>query len=108
VVDSDEDVVAYAVAYAAELCEHCSPSSMAAIKQQVWSDLNGTLPEAAKRADQLTEQAVGAADFAESLKSWRLGRPPQFAPLATSATSSGAEAAAPAEASGPRTGSEPG
>ncbi len=67
--------------YAAELAGKCAPSSMQIIKDQVWKDLNCTLPESYDRAIGLMTTAFEGDDFKEGLKSWQEKREPEFAPL---------------------------
>jgi enoyl-CoA hydratase/carnithine racemase len=69
--------------YAHELAHSCSPASMATMKQQVYADLQRTLPEALAQADQLMLESFTAPDFVEGVTSFIERRDPRFAPLGT-------------------------
>jgi enoyl-CoA hydratase/carnithine racemase len=68
-------------AYAAELASLSSPASMAAIKHQVYADLEQGL--AASTADALVqmERSFERPDFGEGVESFVERRPPRFPPL---------------------------
>jgi enoyl-CoA hydratase/carnithine racemase len=70
------------VAYAHELAHECSPASMAAMKRQVYADLERSLPEAVDEANRLMGESFAAPDFAEGVQSFLERRAPRFAPLA--------------------------
>ena len=72
-----------ALAYARELARNCSPASMAAMKRQVYADLERGLAEATGQADALMLASFAAADFAEGVASFVERREPHFAPLAS-------------------------
>ena len=76
-----DQVVSEAIAYARDLAENCSPSAMAAIKRQVWSDLERSLPDATTEAIRLMEESSQGEDFKEGVASFVEQRPPRFAPL---------------------------
>jgi enoyl-CoA hydratase/carnithine racemase len=76
------DVVSEAIAYAAELARECSPASMAAMKSQVYGDLERSLGAAVDDANRLMGESFTAPDFAEGVSSFMERRPPRFAPLA--------------------------
>ncbi len=67
--------------YAGELAAKCSPASMAAMKRQVYADLDRGLPEALAEADRLMLASFTAADFVEGVTSFLERRDPRFAPL---------------------------
>ncbi|GLT00002.1 enoyl-CoA hydratase [Sphingobium jiangsuense] len=67
-------------AYAALLATGVSPLSMAAIKMQVYADLNQDLDAACRAADRLVRATLGHADQHESLIAGREKRPPRFRP----------------------------
>nr|BFE59278.1 enoyl-CoA hydratase [Dactylosporangium thailandense] len=73
-------VLAEARAYAADLAEHCSPASMAAIRRQVWSGLETGIATAADAAVEHMAASLAGPDFAEALTSRAQGRAPRFAP----------------------------
>lgn len=76
-----EEVVAGALAYAAELAENCSPRSMALIKQQVFEAQDSDLPTAIASANKLMEESFRHPDAAEGVHSYLERRAPRFAPL---------------------------
>jgi enoyl-CoA hydratase/carnithine racemase len=72
----------HAAAYASELAERSSPRSMAAIKRQVWGDLDRSYRAAMAGSDALTDRFNSAnADFVEGMLSFVERRLPRFAPL---------------------------
>lgn len=77
-----DEVLAEAQAYAADLAEHCSPASMAVIRQQVRSGLETGAAEAAGDAVRLMTASLAGGDFGEALLSRAQGRAPRFAPRA--------------------------
>jgi|SRR4051794_7344494 len=79
-VDS-ERLIAEAVAYATDLAEHCSPWSMATIKEQVMRDHERSLEDALADSHRLTVDSVTRPDVVEGAASYLERRPPAFAPL---------------------------
>jgi enoyl-CoA hydratase/carnithine racemase len=71
-----------ALAYAHMLAAECSPGSMAAIKRQVYSDLERGLAGSLEEANHLMVQSFSGPDFAEGVRSFIERRPPHFSPLA--------------------------
>lgn len=69
------------LAYAREVAVSCAPSSMAAMKRQVYADLDRGLAEAVDEADALMVESLQAPDFVEGVASFVEKRPPRFAPL---------------------------
>ena len=78
----DDDVLEHAMEYAAELSQQSSPASMAAMKRQVYADLELSLGHSVDVANRLMGESFGAPDFAEGVQSFLEKRPPNFAPLA--------------------------
>ena len=74
-----------ALAYARDLAANCAPSSMAAIKRQVYADLDRGLTDAVDSANALMIESLQAPDFVEGVSSFVERRPPRFAPLSRSA-----------------------
>lgn len=70
------------VAYAQELARECSPASMAAMKRQIYTDLERSLPDAVEEANRLMGESFTKPDFAEGVQSFLERRTPSFAPLA--------------------------
>jgi enoyl-CoA hydratase/carnithine racemase len=77
------DLLEETLDYAHELASKCSPASMAAMKRQVYADLERGLPEALADADGLMLESFTAPDFAEGVTSFLERRDPRFAPLST-------------------------
>jgi enoyl-CoA hydratase/carnithine racemase len=77
----DGDVLDEALVYARELATHSSPASMAAMKGQVYRDLERGLADAVADADRLMLESFSEPDFAEGVASFVERREPRFAPL---------------------------
>jgi enoyl-CoA hydratase/carnithine racemase len=75
------DLVVAATAYAREMARQCSPRSMAAIKDQVWQDLDVGLDAAVQRATLLMAWSASHPDLKEGVASFVDRRNPDFAPL---------------------------
>ncbi|MER6972114.1 enoyl-CoA hydratase-related protein [Nocardioides sp. NPDC057767] len=80
VVEPD-DLLDAAQTYAADLARHCSPASMALIKNQVWSGLDTGFDEALAGTYRAMAYAAGGRDFGEGVASFLERRDPEFAPL---------------------------
>ena len=76
-----EDVVSAAQAYAADIAAHCAPAALAAIRHQVYTDLEGGLEDAMSRALLLMKVANSSPDLAEGVASFVERRAPRFAPI---------------------------
>jgi enoyl-CoA hydratase/carnithine racemase len=76
-----EAVLEETLVYARELALRCSPASMAAMKRQVYADLDRALPEALAEADRLMLESFTAPDFLEGVASFVERRDPSFAAL---------------------------
>ena len=60
-----DELVPYAIAYAADLAANCSPTSMAVMKQQVYADQERGLVAASDDAVGLMKASLKRADFKE-------------------------------------------
>jgi enoyl-CoA hydratase/carnithine racemase len=80
-VTAPEALVAEAQAYARDLAESCSPTSMATIKRQVYGHLGGDLDAALQEALRLMERSLAGDDFREGVASYVEQRPPRFSQL---------------------------
>ena len=68
-------------AYAIELARYSSPASMAAIKQQLYADLEQGLSQSTAAAVEQMEQSFQRPDFREGVESFVERRPPDFPDL---------------------------
>ena len=75
-----DDVLPTALRYARSLAEHCSPRSLAAIKRQVYADLDRPFAEALEAAKAAMLESFGWPDLPEGLRAQAERRPPNFAP----------------------------
>jgi enoyl-CoA hydratase/carnithine racemase len=71
------------ISYARDLVTNCAPSSMAAMKRQVYRDLERDLAPAREEANQLMVRSLLGEDFREGVASFVERREPRFAPLAS-------------------------
>jgi enoyl-CoA hydratase/carnithine racemase len=76
-----EEVLPAALAYARDLAENCSPTSIAVIKAQLHNSLDASFEEAFGEAEDRLRTALAGADFKEGIESFVERRPPAFAPL---------------------------
>lgn len=86
----ESGVLEVALEYAHELARECSPASMAAMKRQVYADLERSLADSVEEANRLMAESFAAPDFAEGVSSFLERRSPNFAPLAGPVTGAGA------------------
>lgn len=76
-----DDVLEHALAYARDVAEHCSPAAMAAMKAQVYGDLQRGLDASLEDANRLMLESFARPDFGEGVQSFVERRSPAFAPL---------------------------
>jgi enoyl-CoA hydratase/carnithine racemase len=76
-----DDVLEEAVSYAQALASGSSPASMAAMKRQVWRDLERGLSDATDVADELTDHLVAGPDFRAGVRALQQRERPVFPPL---------------------------
>jgi enoyl-CoA hydratase/carnithine racemase len=76
------ELMPYTLNYARDMAVNCSPSSLAAIKREVWGQLVGlSVQEATAQSDVDMAHSLAGADFKEGVSSFLEKRPPNFAPL---------------------------
>jgi len=73
-----DDLLTAARDYIVDLAEHCSPTSIAVIKRQVYLDLHRGLADAERDAERLMAESFARADFQEGVQSYLQRRPPKF------------------------------
>jgi enoyl-CoA hydratase/carnithine racemase len=61
-----------------QLAQSCSPTSMSAIKRQVYQQMHLGLGEAEAEARELMAATLKSDDFAEGVRAFQEGRPPRF------------------------------
>lgn len=86
-LEPPETLLKATIAYATDLAENCSPTSMAVIKHQVRHALDSPLEVALEEADVLMRESFQRPDVAEGVESFLEKRAPNFAPMAHAATS---------------------
>ena len=74
----DGDVVKEARDYIEYLAAHCSPTSLAVMKRQVYQQLHAGLGPKEREAQALMVESFGRPDFGEGVRSFTEKRPPNF------------------------------
>lgn len=77
-VNDPDELLPWCRNYVTELAEKCSPTSIAIMKQQVYSHLHVGMGVAEAEAAQLMVESFGRPDFAEGVQSFIEKRPPSF------------------------------
>jgi enoyl-CoA hydratase/carnithine racemase len=72
------DVLAHSQQYVRELAERCSPTSIAVMKRQVYSQLHAGLGPAELESRRLMVESFNRPDFKEGVQSFLEKRPPTF------------------------------
>ncbi len=80
-VVAPESLLDETLAYARDLAENCSPTSMAVIKSQVYRHSDLALREALEESLRLMADSLQTDDFKEGVQSFLDQRPPRFRPL---------------------------
>jgi enoyl-CoA hydratase/carnithine racemase len=68
--------------YARDLARNCSPTAMAAIRHQVYADLESGFEDGMRRSARVMVEFAGKPDMQEGVASFVERRPPRFAALA--------------------------
>jgi enoyl-CoA hydratase/carnithine racemase len=75
------DLLKFCRSYVEDLAARCSPSSLAVMKRQVYSQLHAGLGPAERESQRLMVESFGRPDFTEGVRSFLEKRPPTFARL---------------------------
>jgi len=73
-----EDLLAASLAYARTMAAECAPSSLFAMKRQLWGDLLDPLAASWEDANRRMVAMLGSAEFAEGVAAHSARRPPRF------------------------------
>jgi enoyl-CoA hydratase/carnithine racemase len=84
--------LARAMEIAADIAAHCSPSSLAAIKEQVWTNATRSFVAAVEEVDATLDDVLSSADFREGVASFVERRAPRFSGLDPARAISGSDA----------------
>ena len=63
------------------IADNCSPTSMAAIKDQLWTNRERSFATAVEEVDATLDDVLSSADFREGVESFLQRRPPRFSGL---------------------------
>lgn len=80
-VCAPEDLMTETMAYARDLAVHCSPASMAVMKQQVYHHPQMAVADALAESNAMMVASLRRTDFKEGVASFLEKRNPSFAPL---------------------------
>ncbi|WP_068274023.1 enoyl-CoA hydratase [Aldersonia kunmingensis] len=76
-----EQLLAEALSYAEDIALQCSPASVAVIKRQAYTDVEGDVVAATARAETLMNESLTKPDVIEGITAFFEKRPPNFPPL---------------------------
>ena len=80
-VVAGEQLLDRALAYADDMARNCAPSSLAAMKQQLYADAGLPIVETSNKAEQLMHQSMTRPDFIEGITAFFQKRAPNFPSL---------------------------
>ena len=81
-VVAPEHLLDRALAYADDMAVNCAPSSLAAMKQQLYADAGLPIVETSNKAERLMHESMTRPDFIEGITAFFQKRAPNFPPLA--------------------------
>ena len=76
-----EEVLDAAIAYASDIAQNCSPTSIAVMKQQLYGHALVDVDTALQESNKLMRESLARDDFKEGVASYVQKRPPAFPPL---------------------------
>jgi len=77
----DDQLMDFAMAYAADLAMNVSPSSMAVMKRQVYADYGNDVSRSTTEALRLMQESFTRPDFKEGVQSFLQKRQAEFPPV---------------------------
>ena len=77
----DDQLMEFAMAYAADLAMNVSPSSMAVMKRQVYADYGNDVSRSTTEALRLMQESFTRPDFKEGVQSFLQKRQAEFPPV---------------------------
>jgi enoyl-CoA hydratase/carnithine racemase len=80
-VVAPDQLLTRTIEYAQDIAANCAPSSLAVIKQQLYSDTMRDVFEASAIAEKLMHESMQRPDFIEGITAFFEKRPPNFPPL---------------------------
>jgi enoyl-CoA hydratase/carnithine racemase len=80
-VVAPDDLMPRAIAYAEDIAGNCAPSSLAAIKRQLYGDSMRDVFEASDLAERLMHESMLRPDFVEGITAFVEKRAANFPPL---------------------------
>jgi enoyl-CoA hydratase/carnithine racemase len=77
-----EQLMEHTLAYADDIARNCAPSSLAAMKEQLYADAGLPIVEASHKAETLMHESMTRSDFIDGITAFFEKRAPKFPPLA--------------------------